>query len=361
MAGGAWDALGRGISGGVQAYLTGKQRQEDEKRRIAAEAMDRERLGLAQFQARTRMEQGEDEAALAEQLRAKERHEAPDPRFIGEGIYIPMFEEISPGAFVPNNPEKRYQMYAEQKAAERARLAGLATTEFEREKELAKYRAEVEFKNSYAPAYAAEANRPESSFFLPNGEVNNPIAWAFLQEWIGRNKGDPRSNPQLVEGFLRDVEQMTGIPGAREKAELWLLQQTPGTTTEPGPVGPPGNILEQIRQAVPPAAAAATKVPWPIGFGIPPAIPTGQELRSTGQNIVDKIRGVFTPSPSTGPAASPPPTQAQILAPQVQAPAEAKTLEEFSAEKIAELPYLQGQPPVVLQMLYQQYLSTLRQ
>ena len=299
---GVWDALGRGISGGVDAYLAGKRRQEEEGRYAAAESMEKERLGLARFQARTGMEQHEDQLALAEQLRAEERHETPDPRFVGEGFYIPMFEEISPGAFVLKNAEKRYQEYLGQRSEREARKRILAEEAFGREKELIKYRHE----QSYPPAYMGDAAKPEPSFFLPNGEVNRPIAWAFLQEWMGRNMGDPRSNPQFLERFLHDVELMTGVPGARQKAELWLLQQTSGVSTEPEPVTPPGNILEQIRQAVPPAATAAAKVPWPIGFGIPPALPTGQELRSTGQNILEKIQGLLNPSPPVNPLSGPP-------------------------------------------------------
>lgn len=355
---GVWDALGRGISGGVQAYLTGKQRQEEEKRYADAESMEKERLALAQFQVRTGMERHEDEAALAEQLRAEERHGAYDPRTDpSRNIFIPMFAGEK-GSYIPLSQEERDRMYGEQLTAWENKQTGLAEEEFGREKELIKYRHE----QSWPPAYAAETGKPEPSFFLPNGEVNNAVAWAFLQEWMGRNMGDPRSNPQLLKLFLTDVAQMTGMPGAREKTELWLLQQTPGTTTEPEPLAPPGNILEQIRQAIPPAAEAAGRVPWPLGFGIPPALPTGRQVLSTGKNIVDKIRGVLTPSPSTSPAALPPSTRAQIMAPQAQAqaPAEAKTYDEFAAEKIAASPYLQGQP-VALQMLYQQYLSTLRQ
>jgi len=363
MAGGAWDALGRGISGGVQAYLTGKQRQEDEKRRIAAEAMDRERLGLAQFQARTQMEQSEDEAALAEQLRAEERHGAYDPRTDpSRNIFIPMFAGEK-GSYIPLSQEERDRMYGEQLTAWENKEAGLTEQEHQRRLEELKYSAQMQHQYSYPPAYAAEAKKPEPSFFL-NGEVNQQDAYAFLQNWSARKGGDPRSNPNLLEIFLQDVVLQYGrtVPNAREKAELWLLQQTPGTTIDPGPVEPPGNILEQIRQAIPPAAEAAGKVPYPLGFGIPPALPTGQQLLSTGQNIVDKIRGGFTPSPSPGPSMSAPPTRSLLMAPraQAQAPAVGKTYEEFAAEKIAASPYLQGQP-MALQMLYQQYLSTLRQ
>jgi len=359
---GVWDALGRGVSGGVDAYLRGKERQEDEKRRIATESMEKERLGLAQFQTRTGMEQHEDQLALAEQLRAEERHGEYDPRTDpSRDIFIPMYDTLAEGVFVPLPQEKRDQMYVEQLAAWEAKQTGLTTTEFEREKELAKYRAQMQHQYSYPPAYAAEANKPEPSFFL-NGEVNPLEAFDFLQGWIVRKGGDPRSNPDLLEIFLQDVALQYGrtVPGAREKAELWLLQQTPGTTTEPEPLGPPENILEQIRRAIPPAAAAATKTPWPLGFGAPPPLPTGQQLLSTGKNIVNKIGGLFTPSPSVGPSMSAPPTQAPLMAPQAQAPAMGKTYEEFAAEKIAAAPYLQNQP-VALKMLYQQYLSTLRQ
>ena len=302
----AWDALGRGISGGEQAYLTGKQRQEEEKRYAAAESMEKERLGLARFQASQGMEQYEGQQALGEQLRAEERHGAEDPRSDpSRGIYIPMFAGEK-GSYIPLSQAERDRMYGEQLTAWENKEASLADIEHQRRLEELKYSAEMQHQYSYPPAYAAEAEKPEPSFFLPNGEVNNSVAWAFLQEWKARNMGDPGSNPQFLERFLRDVELMTGVPGAREKAQLWLMQQIPQTGQVSEPVAPPGNILEQIRQAVPPAAAAATKVPWPIGFGIPPAIPTGQELRSTGQNILEKIQGLLNPSPPANPTSDPP-------------------------------------------------------
>ena len=197
-------------------------------------------------------------------------------------------------------------MYGEQLTTWENKEAGLADTEHQQRLREIEYAAQMGHEYSYPPSHVAAGPREEPSFFLPTGEVNNPVAWAFLQEWKARNMGDPGSNPQFLERFLRDVELMTGVPGAREKAQLWLMQQTPQAGQVSEPVAPPHNILEQIRQAVPPAAAAATKVPWPIGFGIPPAIPTGQELRSTGQNILEKIQGLLNPSPPVNPASGPP-------------------------------------------------------
>jgi len=225
-----WGAVGRGISGGVQAYLTGKRRQEEEERYGAAESMEKERLALAQFQARTGMERYEDETALAEQLRAEERHGAYDPRSTEPGIHISLYREISPGAFVPRSREELDSLYMEQRTAEEERQAGLADVAFGREKELIKYRHE----QSWPPAYAADTERREPSFFI-NGEINPLDAFDWLQGWIERKQGDPRANPQLLEIFLNDIELMYGrtVPGAREKAELWLLQQSPSTAQPP--------------------------------------------------------------------------------------------------------------------------------
>jgi len=379
MAGGAWDALGRGISGGVDAYFRGKERQEDEKRRIAAEAMDRERLGLEKFRIQQGMDQYAQEQALEEQLHAEERHGALDLRSDpNRDIYIPMFIEKD-GSYFPLSEEEKDRMKTEGVAAWEAKQAGLATTEFEREKELAKYRAEVEFQNSYAPAYAAEANKPEPSFFLPNGEVNHSVAWAFLQEWKARNMGDPGSNPQFLERFLRDVELMTGVPGAREKAQLWLMQQPINTdqsrTQSPEPVR---NMVEQrARSMYPdePEAIIQQRVEDEIRQYLRAQSSVFQPVAAAAQQAHEAARtsgrgraGLFTPPPSAGPPVSPspgssmsaPPTQAPPMAPQAQAPVATKTYDEFAAEKIAASPYLQGQP-MALRMLYQQYLSTLRQ
>lgn len=240
---GVWDALGRGISGGVEAYLTGKRRQEEEKRRGAAETLGKERLALAQFQARTGLEQYEDQQALAGQLRAEERHKELDPRSTEPGIHIPMFADWGQGVRIPLAQAERDQMYVEQKNAFQAQQAELADEELRRDKDLAEYRARMQHKYSYPPSHIPPADRPEGAFFI-NGVVNPPEAFralqSFIQTYAGGNALGFWSNPDLQERFLDDValRYSAAVPGAKELAQVWMLQQTLDTTDGGEEAGP---------------------------------------------------------------------------------------------------------------------------
>jgi len=385
---GPWDALGRGVSGGVDAYLRGKERQEDEKRRIATESMDRERLGLAQFQTRTGMERYEDEAALAEQLRAKERHEEYDPRTDPtRDIFIPMYETLAEGVFVPLSQEKRDQMYGEQLTAWENKEAGLAGTEHQRRLDELEYAAKMQHQYSYPPSHIAAGEQQEQPFFV-NGAINEAGAFRGLQDFIQTYaQGNQElfwKNPELQQRFLDDISLRYSreVPGAVDKARAWLYQQAIQAGGPP-PAEPSGSLRTMIEQK-----SREMHPDWPEAIiqqqvedeyaqylraqssVFQPAATAIQQAHEAARTSGRGRAGLFTPPPSvgspvspppsSGPSMSAPPTQAPLMAPQAQAPAVGKTYEEFAAEKIAASPYLQGRPAAI-QMLYQQYLIALRQ
>lgn len=283
---GVWDALGQGIQSGIDAFLRGKALQDERKRQQSYEELQKHELALRQFQARQGMEQYETAQSLAEQERARERHIAPDPRYLEEGFYIPMFKEISPGGFVPTSPEEREQLYLTARAGRDERARALADEELARQKELAGYTARTQ------QQYRGEAEPAEEpSFFFPNGEVNPRDASLYVLNWSERHGGaDPGSDPVLREQFLLDIARMyPTIPDVRGKALAWLLQQPP---PQPKPPREGPGFFQRLIDLVPgePRTYGTRTIPEPITASAPGAGQTGDPARVEIEQMIRSMQ-----------------------------------------------------------------------
>ena len=124
---GAWDAMGRGISSGVQAWLERIRQAEAAKQRATDEAFREKQFGLLQAGQRESLGQYEDERALEEQLRHKAELGALDPRSdLSRNIYIPMFENG-----IPLSEEEKTRRYQEGITAGEAKQAELSEQEYQ--------------------------------------------------------------------------------------------------------------------------------------------------------------------------------------------------------------------------------------
>jgi len=296
---GVWDALGQGVQAGVNAYLAGKLRQDERTQEAEMQKLREAQLALQQFQARQGMEQWEQEQSLAEQERARQRQTAFDPRFIEEGFYIPMYDELSPGVFVPIAAEERYQRYLTQRAAQDERSRGLASEELARQKELAEYEARMRHQYSYPPSHIEQQQAGEPNFFFPDGTVNPKDASAFLRNFITFYNIDPASGPLALERFADEVDRCyRNVPDARNKAIRWYLNQSEPTVTggAGGQEGGPG-FLQRLGEGI---SGLIERIPGePRTFGarnIPEPVTAAPSVASTDPQrmaIEQSIRSAF--------------------------------------------------------------------
>jgi len=345
---GAWDAMGRGISSGVQAWLERIRQAEAAKQRATDEAFREKQFGLLQAGQRESLSQYEDERALEEQLRHKAELGALDPRSdLSRNIYIPMFENG-----IPLSEEEKTRRYQEGITAWEAKQAELSEQEYQRRLEEIKYGAQM---RSQYPTGAGQ-EPAEEPFFL-NGEINPPGAFRELQSFIQfYTQGRPElfwADPTMQEQWVKEVELRFGeaVPGAGTKTRNWLYQASAQAGNLPPleaeiPRTPKFRIYsggepirqpiphEQIPQSIPGTPDIEKEMPQSLGGGIPfPTSPPAQSSPAS-PGIVDRIRGFFG--------------------------GREKTLEDFIAEVRATNPELTTMPGAAEQLAQRKYQEYLR-
>jgi len=344
---GVWDALGRGVQAGVDAFLAGKLRQDEQAREAAMQKLREEQLALQRWQAQQEMDRYQGEMAQEERLRTEARWKELDPRSAEPGIHIPMYRIFPEGYALPTSQAERDRMYAEQKAAWEEKQRALREEEYGYQAQLEELRAQLR---------QPEGAEPKRSFFTPEGMVDPEGAFAFYVDWIQFRNGDPATDPVLRELFLDDVARATGVPQAREKALAWLLRNTPQPRGDGG--GGFGirdwNIWDRL--------------PFPFGSRPERSLAPRQLVErgvEKGKEVFGDVRGALQGAAQAQQSAAP--VAPPITPPPAGVPAQPqKTVADFEAEIRAQRPELVGMPMGQIairnlaQRAYNEYINSLR-
>lgn len=254
---GVWDALGAGVQSGVQNWLDRKRLAEEEARRVASEALQREQLGIDRAQLGMARDQYADQQALNEQLRADEKYRRIDPRSDpSRDIMIPMYREMGAGAYVPVSQDERDQLYMQQLNAWEAKQKAQGEQDYQRELELAKQKARFSF--LYSKEGQAGANDQPVAIFDTEGNVNADEAEKLLNALLREMNVDytQMNNPAVRTQVLDHVERRYGFSN-RLMYQAWMDRQHPWEVKAANlPPGRPSTILENQRLPIEQASAS---------------------------------------------------------------------------------------------------------
>ena len=311
---GVWDALGQGISRGLDRYLEQQRLAAAKQKEQETLDLQRQQLSLEQSSQRQAMEMADEARSAAEQEKRqasyKKMSDFSDP---AKGIFVYEYDELSPGAYVPVPRDEQLRRYQQQYATWQAEQERLSGVEFGREKQLAQIRAAGG--GGTPPKPAVDDQTLLQQLYDPKtGTLNTPIATALLTRRLGASlpEGVPFDPYSFVQGAA-GLDRVKGAaqflataagslyPGKNVYADLvsLLSQWNPDLArlTAPPPPPPPPKVRPEPKPQWSGEAPAATDVQLQPGMQLLEQSPSGKALKvkdAKGRTMVwDDLSGTW--------------------------------------------------------------------